>query len=184
MEDIVLQWFTFLLPQQVPVGGCRGEMPNSRSPFWGMPHDFSLFLVLFNIYTKQMGEIIWKQVVPSLFHYFSLFLISCFHLSESGNGLFLTHDRETHSLTKPMNNLETFLNAQLLLENQVTAWLEEFTDSICVPILKALNALFPVIHDLVTSQLDYCNILYMRLPLKTICRTPLPEGMYLFYQVT
>lgn len=94
--------------QQVLVDVCGGEMPTSRPPLCGMPHDFSLLLLLLNIHIKQMGEIIWKQVVPTLF----LYHWPCFHLPGSGDELFLTHDRETHLLTKPMNNLETLLNAQ------------------------------------------------------------------------
>ncbi|KAK9409653.1 hypothetical protein NXF25_000828 [Crotalus adamanteus] len=79
-----------------------------------------------------------------------------------------------------VHNLGVLLNPQLNLEHQLTAVAgRTFTQ---VRLLHQLRpyldreALLTVTHALVTSRLDYCNALYMGLPLKSIRRLQLVQN--------
>lgn len=80
-------------------------------------------------------------------------------------------------VTDPVTNLRIFLDLQHLLEEQVTvmdrrAFAQRKVVCQLFPFLNQ-HALLRVIHTLVTSLLDYCNAIYMGLPLKSNWKLPL-----------
>uniref|UniRef100_A0A803TWJ5 Reverse transcriptase domain-containing protein n=1 Tax=Anolis carolinensis TaxID=28377 RepID=A0A803TWJ5_ANOCA len=93
------------------------------------------------------------------------------HKAEQGTGLQPVLDGVTLPLKTQVHSLGVLLDSSLSLEPQVSVMAREaFAELRLVhqlhPYLRKSD-LATVVHVLVTSRLDYCNALYMGLPLKT-----------------
>lgn len=101
-----------------------------------------------------------------------------FDSQRSGEIPSLTLDGIAFPLSRLACNLKVFLDSQLLLEEQVSAMARKTFVQ-----LHLVVAPFPRSggsHDLVPSQLDYCNILYMGQFVKTTQKKWPLQNCYLF----
>ncbi|KAF7238474.1 HORMA domain-containing protein 2 [Varanus komodoensis] len=149
------QWFPSYLDGQFQkvVLGDFGSVP------WQLCHGVLqgsiLSPLLFNIYMKLLEEVIRR---------FELQIISMLMIPSSTSLFQPIQDR--------VRSLGVFLDPELSLEAQVTvvarsAFLQLRLIHHLRPYLEE-DCLATVTHALVTSRLDFCNALYMGLPLKTV----------------
>ncbi|KAF7235683.1 putative RNA-directed DNA polymerase from transposon BS [Varanus komodoensis] len=183
-----LQWFRSYLNGrfQKVVLGDYGSAPWQLCH--GVPQGSILSPLLFNIYMKPLGEVIRRCGLRN--HQYAddtqLYLSFSTNPGEAvavlnrclaevmgwmrANKLKLNPDK-TEVLDK-VRSLGVLLNPELSLEAQVTtvarsAFLQLRLINQLLPYLE-YDCLATVTHVLVTSRLDFCNALYVGLPLKTV----------------
>uniref|UniRef100_A0A803TYG3 Reverse transcriptase domain-containing protein n=1 Tax=Anolis carolinensis TaxID=28377 RepID=A0A803TYG3_ANOCA len=209
LEGTVLQWVYSFLEGQSQMVSLGDACSAPQLLTCGVPQDSVLSPMLFNIYMKPLGEIIWSFRVRchlyaddvQLCHSFppvtkeavQVVLGRCVRLDEGqqietesrqdrgppGQSEGRTGYRVTacagwgHTPPKAqVRSLGMILDSSLSLEPQVSAVARGAFAQ-----LKLVRQLHPylgkpdlatVVHALVTSHLDYCNAVYVGLPLKTV----------------